>query len=83
MDVECTITPWACLDEDSIQVDSGKRLSFKVQTNRLRGIEVGCLVLVEGFNSKGFSDGYAEFVRKDYLGENVSRIAFYRVGIKS
>jgi hypothetical protein len=76
-DIVATVTPWSCVDE-RILID-GNRLTIRVETIKAKVIQVGDLVCLQGFERFGFRDGITEFVRKEYVGENVSRCSFLRI----
>jgi hypothetical protein len=76
-DVVAIVTPWSCVDE-TVLVD-GQRLTLKLSAWSARNIDVGSRVGAEGFERFGFLDGVTEFVRKDYIGDSVSRCSFVRL----
>lgn len=71
------ITPWSCLDE-RFSID-GDRITVRLRNTDCKILRPGDLLKVEGFECRRFRDGFVEFIRKDYIGENVTRCAFRRI----
>lgn len=72
------ITPWSCVD-DKVLID-GSRITVRLRNTDCVILRPGDLLKVEGFDEcRRFQDGFVEFVRKDYVGENVTRCAFRRI----
>ncbi len=81
-DIKGHIRPDACVT-DQIAADSQTWLSVMLRTNDAAFLVKGTLCRVEGFERWRFDDGLAEFIRKDYRGENVSKCLFRRVKVAS
>lgn len=79
-EIVAIITPWSC-DDENVAVD-GDRIVFSLRNTDVGILSPGDLARIDGFESKGFRNGIAEYIRKDYRGENIARCAFRRVKVK-
>jgi hypothetical protein len=71
------ITPWFCVD-GKFTID-GNRITVRLRNTDCTILRPGDLLKVEGFERWRFQDGFVEFIRKDYVGENVTSCAFRRI----
>lgn len=71
------ITPYDGID-GKFTID-GDRLTIRLLNTDCKMLRPGDLARIEGFDLWRFQDGFAEFIRKDYVGENVTRCAFRRI----
>jgi hypothetical protein len=77
-DVKFRVAPYVVIQEPVVV--EHLRLSIKVDAMQWRTIKVGDLVVVEEFEDKYRYDScMAECSKREYLGENVLRLSFWRV----
>ena len=74
------ITPYDAID-GKFTID-GDRLTVRLVNTDSGLLKPGDIARIEGFDRWRFQDGFAEFIRKDYVGENVTRCAFRRIRAK-
>lgn len=74
------ITPYDVID-GKFTID-GDRLTVRLVNTDSGILKPGDIARIEGFDRWRFQDGFAEFIRKDYVGENVTRCAFRRIRAK-
>jgi hypothetical protein len=58
----------------------GRRMSFHASGQWASPLRPGTCVRIVGFGDRVFTDCAAEVSRRDYLGENVYRLAVWRTG---